>query len=223
MSLTFTLSGQTSELVNDFFPPVELSGAWAVGLLNFSSYHNIPNIDETNNCIIIGNQTVKIPTGCYELEDIQYYINHSINPKNIVIKTNLNTLKVTVNCSDVVRFPKQSSLGLVLGFENEITLPKLIDHESQNPINIFRVNIIRVECNIARGSYLNGERSHSIYEFFPDVEPGFKIIKVPNPVIYHDLSVNTIDRLVVRILDQDNREVNFRKETITIQIHLKKQ
>lgn len=71
-SLTITLNGNKSELNSDFFPPIELNnGEYVIGLINFETFHSIPNVDETNNKFYyyIDNKlrTFTIPIGSYEI------------------------------------------------------------------------------------------------------------------------------------------------------------
>ena len=32
---------------------------------------------------------------------------------------------------------------------------------------------MRIECDIITGSYINGKPTHTLYEFFPSVPPGY--------------------------------------------------
>lgn len=84
------------------------------------------------------------------------------------------------------------------------------------------MNAIRVECNLTSGAYINNRLIHTIHEFFPTVSPGYKIVEVPKNVIYLPVTVEEIHMLNIRIVDQDGHLVNFRGETITIRIHIKK-
>ena len=68
---------------------------------------------------------------------------------------------------------------------------------------------------------MNGEKVHTIHEFFPAVPPGFKIIEIPSQVIYLPIAVKSINNIQIRILDQDSNLVNFRREIITIRLHIK--
>ena len=84
------------------------------------------------------------------------------------------------------------------------------------------MNSINIDCSIAEGSYLNGNPVHIIHQFFPSVAPGFKIIESPQNVIYFRVAPKVIDKIFIKMLDQEGELVNFREETITIRLHLKK-
>ena len=96
-------------------------------------------------------------------------------------------------------------------------------HESDEPANIITINSILVECNITAGNFKNGKPGHIIYQFFPNVPPGYKIVECPHNVVYLPITVNTISNISLQIMDQNGKLVSFRKEAITIGLHLKSQ
>lgn len=134
---------------------------------------------------------------------------------------NKNTLKCEIICSRSLDFSKPNSIGPLLGFRNKRLEAKDM-HESDSPANILKVNVIRVECDLIRGAYINNTPAHTIHEFSPKVPPGYKINEVPNNVIYFPITVKSISSLNISLVDQDGYPVNFRGETITIRIHIKK-
>ncbi len=76
MSATLTLSGNTSILTTEYFPPLELSSTcdYVCGLVDFQTYNSIPNVDVTNNLFHIGDEIIEIPVGSYEIDDIYQII-----------------------------------------------------------------------------------------------------------------------------------------------------
>jgi hypothetical protein len=88
-------------------------------------------------------------------------------------------------------------------------------------VDINQINIIRVECNIIDRTYINGEHAHILHEFSIDVSPGYKLIQVPQNVIYLPINVKRISLLSIRLLDQNSNLINFRGETVTVRLHLK--
>ena len=183
-TLTLSLSGQSSILEAEFFPPIELSKnkSYVLGLVELLTFNTIPNIDESNNKFyIVGEETpITVPTGSYEIDDLEKYLTKKLEVKKITLKlkANNNTLHCSIKCSHQINFNPDDSLAGLLGFIPQI-IPanKLV--ESDHPVKILRVNALRVECNLTAGAYLNGEQVHTIHEFFPAVPPGFKIIEIP--------------------------------------------
>ena len=72
-SLTLSLSGTSSVLKAQYFPPIELSRnkSYVLGLVELLSLNSIPNIDEGNNRFYVDKEIVILLTGSYEIEDIE--------------------------------------------------------------------------------------------------------------------------------------------------------
>lgn len=225
MSYTFTLTGVSSTLTAEIFPSINLTdGNYSIGLLSFQTYNSIPNvIEDVNNKFYYGDEVISIPTGTYEISALANYLKtHMQSPDSLNLKANVNTLKVELTCTKPIYFNKEQSIGPLLGFTKEEILPPLVKHMSNNIVNIHSVNTISINCSIASGSYRNGKPMHSIYEFAPIVPPGYKLVHEPSPVIYFPTNVDILDNITITITDQDNKIVDFRKEIITIRLHLKK-
>lgn len=241
MSITFTLTGNTSTLEADYFPPIVLNSrkSYSLGLVTFQSYNSIPNIDESCNRLdFANNQTIIIPTGSYTIEDINAYLqknmtNITISSENtdsakktfegppIIIRANNNTLKSEIWCRWDFDFLDDNSIGPLLGFQEGDFRKGGEWHESLDPIKISKVNSIKVECSITYGAFTNGTQAHTIHEFSPDVPPGYKISESPRSIIYMPVSVRVIDNITLNIVDQNGALVNFRGEEITVRLHLK--
>jgi hypothetical protein len=216
----FCLSGTERLLTNNLFPPIVLEGEWEIGLVNLCTYNSIPNIEHgVNNLFHYANKVLEIPEGSYEIDDIKRYLHD--NGVAVKINANKNTLKCEILFDKVIDFSKPGSIGPLLGFDRVVLKPN-VRHHSHNQVDINRVNSIRVECSIARGSYLNGKEGHTIHEFFPKVPPGFKIVEAPPTIIYVPINTNRISSITVQLFDQDGRAINFRGETITVRLHLRR-
>lgn len=226
MSRTFTLTGRNSILCSNYSPPIELGdNDYECSLIDFQSYNSIPNVDEDNNLFHIGNDTIEIPIGSYELQDIadfletvyrSMYINRSID-----IKANNNTLQIEITSShDPIYFNKEKSISKLFGFTDKVLEPGK-KHISNLPVNILKVNAVQIHCNIVTGSFMNNSPAHILHEFSLDVPPGYKLDERPLNLIYLPLNVKEISRLEILILDQEGRLINFRGEEITLRIHIR--
>ena len=199
-SFQIIVSNDKSNFNTRFNPKLELDRdkVYEIALVNLETYYSFPNIDETNNLFVYspdnGNSWVKIkiPEGSYKIDDINNTIKHEMEKRGhydsinedyyINISANSNTLKsVLILEKDYqVDFNHQNSISKVLGF----TVAKYTEgfHESENVVNILRINSILVNIDIISGSYVNGTTKSTIYSFFPKVSPGYKIIESPvNP------------------------------------------
>lgn len=227
MSLSITLSGVSSVLESDFFPIIELNSDYEIGLISFTTYNTIPNVDISNNLFHYGeNKFIEIPTGCYEISDLSQVINDAIKKKDskdntrISIEVNENTFKCVVLCYKHIYFNKDRSIGLLMGFKDYI-IHANVEGVSNTIIDIMTVNTIRVDCNIANSSFLNNSRDHVIHEFSPNVGNGYKIIERPINIIYHSIVTRSISNLTLQIFDERNKLINFQGERIICRVHLR--
>lgn len=206
----------------DVFPPFDVSnGDWGLGLIDLSTYNSIPNIEKNvNDKFYYGSKEITIDEGAYEIEDLELFIKNHIEGASFTLKANINTLKVDIWCSESIDFTKPNSINTLLGFSKKILEPNKT-HVSDNPVDIVKVNVIRVECNIVRGSFDNGRETHVIHEFYPIVAPGFKIVEIPNTIIYLPINVHSVTNITVTLKDQDNRLINLRNEIVSLRVHLK--
>ena len=231
MGYRFSLSGNTSELESRFFPPINLpeNKNWSIGLIGLETYHTIPNIDSLNNKLYYSidgkeKKSISVPTGSYEISSLNDFLKAHLGTENFALSANNSTLKVKLFTKYRIDFTEENTLAPLLGFESKVLHPKSSagkTFESDTVVSIIRVNTIRVQCNLVSQSFINGESDHIIHEFFPNVEPGYKIIEVPSPPIYLPINMNRIDRITVRLLDQDSRLINFRGETIFLALHIR--
>ena len=89
-------------------------------------------------------------------------------------------------------------------------------------VNILAINSILVNIDIISGSYVNGFIQPTIYSFFPDVSPGYKIIKKnPHNLLYLPITSDTIHSITIWITDQNENELNLRGENLSMRFHLR--
>lgn len=230
MSFTFALSGDSSVLSYNFNPPLYLDDDinYEIGLTNFETFNSIPNIDNTNNTFKWGEKyehAVEIPVGSYNIDDIINYMTNAIIEEDddavIRITPDINRSKVIIRTNKKITFDVENSLGPVLGFHKR----KLNDNDnniSDDIVRISKVNSICIDCNIAGGSFFNGKPVHLVHQLYPVVPIGYKIVETPVNIIYFPVNVKTINNITIRVIDQEGRLINFRRETITIRLHLRK-
>lgn len=226
MSFTFTLTGRNSSLSANFYPPIDLGeDKHSIALIGFNTYNSIPNIDDKiNKFYYIENNArkfIQIPTGAYDIMDIELYLQKQIGEGKLLLKPNNNTLKCEIKCIYEMDFTPDDSIGNILGFsKKKISANKT--HESDLPVNIIRVSSIRIECNIISGSYYNSKSSHTLYEFSPSVDPGYSINLYPRNLVHLPVNCKKIDNISINLLDQESNLVNFRGEEIVVRLELKK-
>ncbi|KAK9707743.1 hypothetical protein QE152_g27658 [Popillia japonica] len=202
MSHTFTLKSTSSEFSSTYYPPIELDPRYeyALGLIGLHTYNTIPNIRVGQNKFYYDNQVLTIPTGAYEVTDIEEFLQNSLAPntanKNAVIslKPNNSTQQCEITSKFAIDFTKPDSIGEMLGFSKKVLQPN-VRHVSDLRIRIIKVITIRVECSIVTEAYYDGRLSHTLFEFAPSVEPGFSINIEPKNIIYLPINTTPIDNI----------------------------
>lgn len=231
-SFQIVVSNNKTHFKTRFNPPLQLDKkkSYEIALVNLETYYSFPNITSNNNVFRYSADNgstwfdVVFPEGSYELKDINEVIDeemksHHHNEK-IVISANENTLNVILDIDDgfLVDFSGPNSIRSVLGFESKIYRGY---NKSERTVNIMSINSILVNVDIISGSYVNGTLKPTIYSFFPNVSPGYKIVEAPKNLVYLPVVLDTIHTLETTITDQDGRLLNLRGETITFRFHIR--
>ena len=96
----------------------------------------------------------------------------------IEISANTNTLKSEMFLKNnyEVDFRKNKSINCLLGFHSNLYTSGF--HESENMVNILKINSILVNIDIISGSNVNDSTQSTIYSILPDVSPGIKLSKI---------------------------------------------
>ena len=152
--------------------------------LGFQESRNVINILSINSLLV----------------NLEYYI---------TISANSNTLKSVLilenNYQVDFRHPNSISRVLRLGFYNDIYT--LGFQESRNVINILSINSLLVNLDIISGRYVNSSSQNTIYSFFPNVSPGYKIVESPINLVYLPITLDTIHSLETSITDQTGNQL----------------
>lgn len=218
--------GNTSRIRYTLFPPFDLtsSNEWEMGFHDLLTYNSVPNIEENVNdkLFFTNGVVITLPTGSYELDSINEFIRKQIERQKLGIEfklhANNSTLKSEIFCDQGIDFTKDQTIGNLLGYNKIIIEPnKWI--ECQNQVSINKVDVIRITCNVVRGSYIDGIEGHVLHEFYPIVAPGYKIVEKPNTVTYLPINKqNSLEEIVIALEDQNGELVNFRGESINIRL-----
>jgi hypothetical protein len=234
--VSFILSGNLSDFITSHDSVIlDPNKKYEAALLSLDTYNSIPNITENINNIFtystddgITWKTITLNTGAYELQAINNEIKRQIitngDDKNAFnISANISRLTSIVNIENPsykIDFSAENSIGKVLGFE-KVTISHGYN-ESSNVVNIMQVNSILVNIDIIMGSYVRGSQSPTLYSFYPNVSPGYKIVERPSPsLVYYPLSRHDISRMRVWLTDQNGTLIDLRGETVTMRIHVR--
>ncbi|KAL4135057.1 hypothetical protein QTP88_006719 [Uroleucon formosanum] len=161
--------------------------------------------------LINNNEYVIIPTGTYELDQLEFII-QKMMPDFVSffeLKANSRTLKCMISCSHDVDLGVENSIAKLLGFRN-VLYTTGATHESENIVNIMKINCIKVECNLITGSFCDGAPNQTIHELYPTVPAGYKTVEVPRHPVFYGLNTRSISRVVIVLKDQDDCLINLR-------------
>lgn len=225
LSYTLVLHGTSSTLSSTYVPPLQMDGGdWEIALLTFEVFNSIPNIE--NSILTFGKQTIPIPIGTYELSDLESYIKSKISKDEVFeLRGNRNTLMSELKSSQAIEIDEK--LATLLGF-TQTRFDANVLYISEQPVDILPVRSLRVEVNIASGSYLlnpstsQSVLTHSIGEIFIDTPPGYKILEQIDRLIYYPVNTSRLSEIVVQLCDHSGKLVNFRGELVSIRLHLRK-
>lgn len=237
-SFQIIVSDDTTDFNTKFNPPIQLNKnkSYEMALVNLETYYSIPNITSRNNTFKYSPDgganwmTVDIPTGSYDIEDINSVIQREMKANGhwdatneeyyVSLLANPNTMKAILNIENnyQVSFKFGNSLRRILGFNSKIYT---VSQESERVVDILSINSILVNTNVISGSYVNGANKPTIYSFFPNVSPGHKIVEHPKNLIYLPITLHVIHNLRVNLTDQNFDILDLRGENVTIRFHIR--
>ena len=230
--------GNKSRLKTLFSSPLK-GRDYELSLVGLSTYYSFPNIDKTNNKIIIESPdgkvyTLRLPKGCYEVTEINDRITALMSwqkgKAEVEVKQDPVTLRSLLYIKEkgwLVQFTGNDNLGKVLGFTKETYHYQTDDkghavpHNSENIVNILSVNSILIHCDVITGSMVDGVMQPVIFHCSPNVSPGNKIVSEPVNPIYLPVSKDVINELNIWVTDQDNNLLDLQEEKIVITLHMR--
>ena len=109
------------------------------------------------------------------------------------------------NCEVDIR--RYNSINSLLGFDSKLYTSGFYESENmvniltENMVNILTINSILVNIDIISGSCVNGFTQLTIYSFFPNVSPGYKIIENPHNLLYLPITTDTVHSITIWLTD----------------------
>lgn len=168
-SLTLMLSGNSSNLTAEYFPPIELDrGDYVCGLVDFQTYNSIPNIDEKNNKFYyITRERVSFEKKRYTNSEIYELFEKQFNIKPKEIDAIL------------MRNQIESHTNTYRNFTTKIILSFKLDHEIEIPMHIYKKSEINdyIKDKLPKNPNLN-----------------YTLVTNPN-TLKTDLCFNTVEKI----------------------------
>jgi len=237
-SYYMTVSGKSSLIHTNFNPPLVFpSGChYEIACCGVETYYSFPNIDDDDNKVQVSFDEGKswmqleVPKGCYNITSINIVLRRLIKDKKsdkkdyFCLKPDHASLQCIITLKKIwldFRGDK-GSLRTVHGFDQKIYKDDEGGrHVSEHIVNILRVNTVLVHCDVVKLSRRNGIPSPIIYNFFPNVAPGYKIVDKPKNLIYLPLTLNIISQMTCWLTDQDDNALDLRGEELSLTFHIK--
>lgn len=100
-------------------------------------------------------------------------------------------------------------------------LDLIIENKSLKKIDI--LGVIRINCDIISGSYINGVREHTIHQFAAgaSLEKGQKFVEVPKHLNYFPVKTNNLRSIQISIVDHEGKLITYEGD-INIRINIKR-
>ena len=235
----FILKGNGSDISIDFHEPILIPSNAKLGLKNFVTYNNIPNITENyNNQIRLRApgkkeyETFSLETGAYELTSICTQIQEWFEEKhpnvtdvrdNFKLIGNEATSKAEFIFKDDfgVDFNVDKSLHQVLCFENTVKHEGKGRYIGKYIVNITNVTQLIFNCNVIEVNYINDIQVPFIYNCPVNVPPGFRLSRELINISYKKLNTTQISNIRVWIVDENGGQVDLREDSLIVTLSLK--
>ena len=240
-NIELILKGNGSDISIDFYEPIVIPTdefEAKLGLKSFSTYNNIPNIEEgANNSLKIkvpGHEykVFSLDTGAYELGMIGSQIVEWIKltyPKLDKVEDNFKLIgnEATSKAEFVLKdgygvdFSVQSSMYELLGFDKDQKIEGAERYVAKRIINIVNVTQLVFNCSLTESNFVNGQESPFLYNCGIDVPVGYRLFRELTDISYKRLTTSQISHIRLWIVDQDGAPVNLRKDKLTVTLSLR--
>lgn len=95
---------------------------------------------------------------------------------------------------------------------------------TNNVDGIVNLGEIHINCDIISGSYINGQRSHTIHQFATSTSgvKGQTFIEIPKHLIYFPIKVKSLHSIQISIVDHKGEQINIYGGEIICRINIKR-
>lgn len=238
--IEFIVRGRGSDIWSDLPRPMMIPEDLYVarlGLKNFSTYNNIPNVESNVN----NKLKIKVPghayklfsleTGAYELKMIAKQIHNWISVTYPLLKDVEDDFQLIGNEATSkaefilkegygVDFNVPGSMYKLLGFVKNKKIEGLGRYTAKEIINIVTVTQIVFNCSVTASNYINGTESPFLYNCGINVPVGYRLSRELTDIAYKKLNTSQLSRIRVWIVDQRGAPVNLRDDELTVTLSL---
>lgn len=110
------------------------------------------------------------------------------------------------------------------GYEYSCALLDLIIKNASELDKILELKVIHVDCDIISGSYINGERNHTIHQFATNTSlaKGQTFVQIPKHLNYFPIKSKSLSSIQISIVDHSGKQVNINRGEIICRINIKR-
>ena len=95
-------------------------------------------------------------------------------------------------------------------------------YKNYTPINITGIVKVHLKCDCINGRIVNGIRESILYLFGLSSPPGHEKYKEPGVILFKEINKSVLSHITFYLEDDDQKPVDFNKETITFTCQLMK-
>lgn len=240
-NLEIIVRGIGSDISCDFYEPINIpleNYEGKVGVKNFATYNNIPNIVKGRN----NKLKIKVPgedfkvfsldTGAYEMKVIAEQLHEWIEvtypnlenvEENFKLIPNYATSKADffIKGDYGVDFEVDASLYDILGFDKRDKIEGTGLHSGKRIVKITTVTQLIFNCNITTSNYINGTEMPFLYNCGVNVPAGYRLSRELTDIAYKNLNTSQITHIRIWIVDEYGTPVNLRDDALTVTLSLK--
>lgn len=137
------------------------------------------------------------------------------------------TSTLTVTFSGTASVLQSNFLPEIMLDENydySCALLDLIIKNSKDLDKIINLKEIHIDCDIISGSYINGERKHTIHQFAttPRVRGQTSFVEIPKHLNYFPLRTKNLQSIRISILDHSGEQIDPNGGEIICRINIKR-
>lgn len=102
----------------------------------------------------------------------------------------------------------------------------IIANEQSNDLDkIVDLGVIRIECDILSESYINGERNHTIHQFYASASylKGQALVEIPKHLNYFPIKVKNLRSIQISIVDKKGEQIDNYNSDIICRLNIKRE
>jgi hypothetical protein len=203
---------------------LEINKKININYTNNKFYYLVNGLDKNNNPINEEN-TVDIPNGNYEFNELIMTINGLLKRDKNFFKASLEGGKLIIDITKgaySIDFSKENTLRSVFGFSNKVLTGG--KHVSENKFDSESIDNIFIWCNLIDDSYVNNKKMNSIYRFGLDNDEISKqslLVSIePIQTIYHKVACRP-NKIILKLVDINNNLIDINNMNLFVELNMK--